>query len=126
MIQARKVSVPKQNKKEFASPSPKVRKKIDVKTVFARREFHLYGILLACIILAVAAVGQYCKLVTTNFAIGQEESRVEMLLEEQRELKKEYANLNSLVRIEHIARNELAMEEARELQIMTASSETEY
>ncbi len=121
MIQARKISLPKQEKKEYYSKKTNYNDNGLKLKLISKEKFKFYGIFLACIILAMAAVAQYCQIVTTNIAIGQAESRIDMLLEEQRELEMNVASLNSLVRIEDIARNELAMEEAVKLKIFTVS-----
>ncbi len=82
-----------------------------------------YAFIVSCIIFALASVGQYCKVVITNIEMVQAEERITELKMEHQELKMNIAQLNSLVRIENIARNELAMEEAEELRIFTASRE---
>ena len=83
--------------------------------------FRFYAFIISCIVFAIASVGQYCKVVTTNIELVNQEERVSELKMEYQDLKMTAARLNSLVRIEHIARNELAMEEAEEVRIFTAS-----
>lgn len=115
----------KKRKKSKVSPLSRIRANRGgtKKRSFDLGCFRFYAFVISCIIFAIASVGQYCKVITTNIELVQKEERISELKYEHQDLKMTVARLNSLVRIENIARNELAMEEADEVRIFTASRE---
>ncbi len=125
MLQARKVSFQQyhqhQYKKRYtAVPQTRTRYRAQEKSR-AKARLPIYIFLLICFILSVASVAQYCKIVTTNFEIGKAQKEIERLTEERKELELEIAGLNSLERIEGIARAGLELEEAQKIKIHTVA-----
>lgn len=90
-----------------------------------RGKVKLFLIGLACLVLSLVVIAQYCRIVSLGFELSTQETRIKELKEEYRELETASARLASLSRIEEVARGELGMREPDrgQLKVLTASLE---
>ena len=119
MLEARKI--PLSQPSEITSPRPSQNHQPQEQPYKKKEKFSFYALLILCILLSVAIISLYSKVVTTNYQIAAAEDRIEELMENQRSLELKVAGLSCLDRIEGIARTQLGMEKERSLNIQTVS-----
>ncbi len=121
-MQAQKIPI--RHRRDLENPSRFIEKQqTQEKPSKVKAKLAFCAILLVCFALSVATVVIYSKVVMTNFEITNAEKEVDHLLAEQRELELIEADLSCLGRIENIARTQLGMKEAKELNIQTVSQD---
>ncbi len=122
MIQAYKM--PAQQQKEYIPPRSNNFSRNTEHKPKAKEKLSIMIVTILCVFLAFAAVALYSKVVTTSFEISRAQGELAALQEEKRELKLEVSSLQSMERIEKIARNELEMEDFEDRPIRTVSQES--
>ncbi len=82
----------------------------------------LFLLVLASFLLGLVIIAQYSSIVTLNYRLSRAETRMAALDEEYRELEQQAARLNSLSRIESVARGDLGMREPESGQLMVLTA----
>lgn len=81
------------------------------------------GVIAACLLMAIASLGQYARMVALNRDIYQLENQIAEEQDSISKLRLEVANLSSVERLEEIARNDLGMERPNQDQLVTIPRE---
>ncbi len=108
----RLTSLPQPGRTPGINPRPGIRGK-KTKLIF---------ILLTCFLLSLAVVAQYSSIVILNYRLSSSRAQLGDMREVTRELELNAAQLGSINRIEHVAREELGMVEPElgQLRVITA------